>query len=140
MKKITLVAVMIMLLTTFYSCGNTEKILVRKDGNWNIDEYTTTTDFGGVNDTEVHENYGTCTFKDDGTGTIQYSDGSPDDSFTWSVNEDIVTVTFAAIGEAIDFDVIESTRTSQHWKGSYTIDVLGVPVTTQIDFSLSFMD
>ncbi len=139
MKKTIQIATMLLVVVSLYSCTKTEKVLVRKDGTWNIDEQTSSYTLFGVPTTDTDTDAGTVTFKDDGSGTIDYNDGTSD-TFAWSVTDDVISVTYASIGETVDFDILDSSKDSQHWNGSYTYDVLGTPVDVTVDLKLSSLN
>ncbi len=136
MKRITQVIAVMFIAVTLFSCGKTEKVLVKHDGEWNIDKQVTTTTSGGISTTETDTDYGVATFNENGTGFITYNDGTTD-TFSWSVNDDIISITYDALAVTVDYTILDSSKDSQHWSGSYTYEIFGVDfvVDTEIWFS-----
>lgn len=141
MKKIRVTLILAVLAFGLFSCGKTDKILVRHDGKWNVDKITITTTVSGFSSTSTENDFGVMTFKDNGTGTLEYSDGSPTDSFTWSVNNDNDVITLK-IGsdDPVDYDILSSDKDTQHWSGSYTTIVVGITTMYDVDIQLSSLN
>lgn len=136
MHQIKQVIAVLFISVSLFSCAKTEKVLVKHDGEWNIDKQVTTTTTGGISTTETDTDYGVATFNENGTGFITYNDGTSD-TFSWSVNDDIISVTYDALATTVDYTIIDSSKDSQHWSGSYSGDIFGIPyvVDTEIWFS-----
>lgn len=125
----------VLAITILSSCAKTEKILVKKDGVWNMDKFTSTLEITGLpTTTDTESNYGTITFKDDGTGVFNFSLGFSQD-FTWEVNDDIITIT--AGGDVTNYDILESEKDYQKWSNVTTETAGGVTSTYTYVIELS---
>ncbi|MBK7566830.1 MAG: hypothetical protein IPI31_03305 [Bacteroidetes bacterium] len=67
MHQIKQVIAVLFISVSLFSCAKTEKVLVKHDGEWNIDKQVTTTTTGGVSTTETDTDYGVATFNENGT-------------------------------------------------------------------------
>ncbi len=130
----------LLVVITLASCSKTEKVLVKQDGKWNIDKQVTTTTIGGASTTDTQTDIGVATFND-GTGVINYNDGTTS-TFDWSVVDDVITITYTdGTTNSIDFTILsDSGKDFQHWSGSYTIDFLGTSTVVDIDITLSSLN
>lgn len=136
MNQIKQVAAIFFIAVTLFSCAKTEKLLVKQDGEWNIDKQTTTTTIGGSSTTETDTDYGVVTFEENGTGFITYNDGTTD-TFSWTVVDDIISITYDSLAITVDYTIVESSKDSQQWTGTYTYSILGVDAVIDTEIWLS---
>jgi len=114
-------------------CSNTEKILTKKDGRWEITTSTFELYTNGVlDDSGEWETPQFVTFNDDGTATYEDPNDADfaDYTVTWSfnsdndqmsVNESYEDTNFSLSANYI-FDVLESSNNAQSWLSSNTED------------------
>lgn len=121
----------------FVSCGNTEKQLVKNDATWNIDKAVFTTEIPGF-PTLVDEsiNLGTVTFHEDGTGIINYSNGT-EENFEWMVEDDEITIEYFVRGFIMTYDILESSSKEQSWKGTIQFTLGSDPTTYTEEIELT---
>jgi hypothetical protein len=137
MKKFTYILFISTMMLTFASCANIEKILIKNNGKWNIDRITSTTEITGFPSTTDEDlNAGTILFEDSGTGTIEYNDGTSE-TFDWQVTDDVITIDFNATGFTIDYDILESSKNSQSWRGTIEETFSGITTIYTQEVELS---
>ena len=106
------------------SCSKLDKILVKKEGKWNIvnDHYVITAGGTVVLDTNML-NIGNFTFADDGTGTLTFA-GTTITVKDWSADDEndrvTVTTTYAGVDETTIWTVLENKAKTQKWTRSET--------------------
>ncbi len=118
MKKINYLLVVLFVagMASLTSCKKEKKIeknLWNKGGEWNINSFTAnqTSTYAPDNFNETVYNYGTYTFKKDGSGiyTITVDGNFESGTFTYSNTED--KLTFIINNQARVFDIIEWEKT-----------------------------
>ncbi len=148
MKNLFRLALLAMLAFAMTSCADTEKFLIKADGEWSIETFDYThiviNNSPTSNDTteteiDVPANSGsTMTFTKDGTGVFTMSDGTDTFPFpfTYTIDEDAETITIIFTGGLLDstivFDITESTKDVQRYSVSNSSETTTGDVTTKI--------
>lgn len=140
--KFLSIAVILFSAIILVACGKIEKVLVKKDGLWNVASMMQKVTMGGtvIMDTTIAD-WGTITFTDDGKGTMTPKDTATwgaASTFSWSADQDEETVTIiTGTSPNMDttvYDVVESSAKEQSWSNS-TTDTTG-GVTTVMEGSM----
>lgn len=131
-------AFFLILFVAFSACSKLDKVLVKKDGVWNIaSQKTTSTDGNGtvlLDNTEA--NTGTLTFNDNGTG-VTTDNNNQTEPFTWSYSDSNEQITITDDdGDTTIWDVLETSKKEQKFRTSATL--LGI--TTVIELTLARVD
>jgi hypothetical protein len=131
MKTLKTIFLVVLAATMFAACtADFDKIIVKQDGTWNVAKSTTESYTNGVLDsTEVTENDGTITFKDDMTGSYVDSDGTTG-NFTWAFNEELETITITEDSFPLTFDILESSNNAQTLQTEIAFEFFGVEIKT----------
>lgn len=127
---------------TLFACSvNVEKVLVDKEGMWNIDRFYQATFLNDtLEDEETLTNAGTIEFRDDGTGTMKLT-GEDDSEFEWSYDkEDDEVRIIDSTGIGLIFLVNESSKTEQSWSTEFEIDLFGETIKTEAEWDLSLIE
>jgi len=137
MKLTSQICVVMLLSITLFSCSKTEKVLVKHAGGWNIDKSITTTTIDGISSTTTEYDAGVATFADNGTGIMVYNGGFAE-TFTWSVAEDVITISYDISLTSIPFTILDDSASDyQHWSGTYSYLLGPTEVVIDSDLTLS---
>ncbi len=117
MKIFKTIFLVVLAASIFAACTpDLDKILIKQDGVWNVDKWTTETYTDGVliDSLTTVETGGSYTFNEDMTGSFIDADGETG-TFSWSYNADLEALTMVddSFPFPIIFDVVEYTKNSQ---------------------------
>ena len=113
------------------SCAKLDKVLVKKEGKWNVSRtYVKITSGTFVISESTNNNPGTSyTFEKDGTGTFTESGGG-NTPFTWTADDDAQTISYTFNGSTTIWEVTEQEKTTLKVKSTSTTTTFGVVTTT----------
>lgn len=150
MKNLFRLALLAMLAFAMTSCADTEKFLIKADGEWNIETFDWTLRTVAINsatsDTtdieegiEIPTNSGTVTFEKDGKGVLSGTESGITLSFNFSytIDEDAETITMTFEDQLffpvpIIFNIDESTKDVQRYSVSNNSETTTGDVTTTV--------
>ena len=124
------------------SCAKLDKVLVKKDGIWNITRTYIKVTIGGTTFLEVTDNApdSKVTFMDDGTGFNTDSSGTKT-YFTWTADDKEATITITDTSggttTVMTMDVTNEEKNSMTIKGMDTDTTGGVTTVTTIEQDLA---
>ncbi len=140
-RKLKSLCLLLMTSVLLFSCDNTDDILVRKGGQWNITSLNERTFRDGelLTDTDSTTNLGSVLFQEDGSGNYLDANGNPlGSSFTWTYEDFALTIT--QDGESLVTTVLESSRKDQRWVTIVEEDLLGFIYRTETTTVLELFD
>lgn len=137
MKKITsIIAIALVAMLSFTSCSKEkqlEKRLVKKEGKWNLANYSEKYyEDGDLVGDYSFANAGTFTFEKDGKGSYVFNVAGSTDSgnFTWSNTENTITI------DAMVYNIVENEKKSISFTVTESETIGGVTYADEFTYLL----